>query len=156
MHFHQFRLHKSRCQCLHHFEGIADLRGVLARVHVGDGDVVLHVANCGLERGSVEVDAEYRLRATCGCVHRERASAREYIEHLRIAGEAADLGAIVALIQEMSGLLTVDHVGFEGETVLAEDHWRGGCRSNEGSTFFEAEHVLPGDVAAETQHDGVC
>ena len=53
-------------------------------------------------------------------MHREPAGAAEDVEHPRALRQGAHERPVVTLVEEVTGLLTVDHVGFERETELEE------------------------------------
>ena len=106
------------------------------------------------ERVGADVEIADRAGPSTGGVDGETARETEDVEDVGAGREIPDADAVVALVEEESGLLAADDVGFEQESLLTEEDGGGIVGSAEvlaaaaGGGGFER-----GEVPAEAEDD---
>ena len=140
-------------QALQLGERIAGEHLVRAR---GDGRqraVERHVALRRRDGERARVDGQHGVRAAGGRVDGEPAGAAEDVEHAGAAGERADAAAVVALVEEVPGLLAANDVGLEREPRLEERHGPLDRLACDELALLQPVQVLVAGRAREAQHD---
>jgi hypothetical protein len=82
-------------------------------------------------------------------VHREPAVAREQVEYPSSGGHRPDPDAVVALVEEVSGLLAAHHIGLEVQAVLGERHRLDDRRPEQRQALVQPGHL---HLAGQAQH----
>ena len=80
----------------------------------------------------------HKARAAGRRVYGEATVAREEVEHAGPLGHLADTNAVIALVEEVTGLLAAHHIGLEVQTVLEEGYGLGDSRPVERDAFGDA------------------
>src|SRR5437773_2654472 len=87
------------------------------------GDAEFDEAAAGaLQRVRADVEVCRGLRATPRLVEREAAGEAEHVQHVAAARHRAGAPAVIALVEEESGLLSAHHVGFEADSRFEKNH----------------------------------
>ena len=84
----------------------------------------------------------------------ESPAGAEHVEHVEARGQGPQPGPVVALVEEVSGLLPGDHVGLHHQPVLPEQHRSVGCGAQQGGALGPGRAECRADVATGPQHHG--
>jgi hypothetical protein len=79
----------------------------------------------GLQRGLANVKTEDGFCASPRRVERESAGIGEYIQNPFAVSNPPDFGAVIAVIEEEAGLMSVNDIRRESQSVFHENYWLG-------------------------------
>src|SRR6186713_2406229 len=80
------------------------------------------VAFGGIQRVLADVEIGHPLRPAAGGIKREAAGEAEGVENCPAARQRFDEAAVLALIEEESGLLPLPDIRLEADAIFAENH----------------------------------
>lgn len=115
--------------CCHHLERIAD---GARETHMADlFCVVFEISLRGGDRRCRDINRVHEAGTTRSGVDREPTRAGKHIEHRSVVSYGSNPLSVVALVEEMTGLLAVKHIGLERQTILQKQHRPRDLRSKE-------------------------
>jgi hypothetical protein len=103
-----------------HLERVAARGVVLARIDAAAAAVAFHVRDGRSDRRLRLIDAEHGACSAHGGMDPESAGAAEHVEHVAAAAVRCHQPSVVALVEEMAGLLSVEQVDPEPHAVFQE------------------------------------
>ena len=116
--------------------------------------VVGQVAAGDRERRLAEVDRDHLRRSAGGGVHREPAGAGEDVQHPGTGRHAPGQDPVVALVEEVAGLLPVHHICLEPQAALLEQHRPVRWRADQRIAFLQPVQCRGVQLAGQAQDHG--